>query len=69
MQRPPASLMLIRQLTGHKWHDAQDYVVKQGLRFFVVERMSGYEYILIQKDGRVWRVVRHNGTTHVYPSD
>lgn len=65
----PPALTLVRQLTTYKWHDAQEHMLARGLSFYRVGLMSGYDYLLVKKNGRVWRVIRHNGVTHVYPSD
>jgi len=70
MERPPTSPIMLRQLTCHKWRDAQEFMVETGMRLHRVQSGPGdYEYLLVKKGGRMWRVIRHHGVTYVFPSD
>lgn len=66
----PTSPVLIRQLTSYKWQDAAEYMLERNLKIYRVQAGPGdYDYLLVKKAGRIWRVVRHWGVTYVYPSE
>jgi hypothetical protein len=55
----------MRQLTESKWESGVSYIETSNVSRYVVHKSGDYEYVLIKLDGRVYRLIYHNGETHV----
>ena len=56
----------MRQLTESKWETGERVLESSNVSRYIVHRSGGYEYVLIKLDGRVYRMINHNGDIHVY---